>query len=89
VTTYSCQSGDTWEKLSEKHYGEKDAAEALKEYNRNDPRAAGAILSSGTIASGEKVYIPPLKVLERYGLKLGPTPAPAASAGRMTAPISR
>jgi hypothetical protein len=75
VETYACKTGDSWEKLSKEKYGDETAAAALREFNQNYPRAEGLIRAKGEIAPGEKVYIPPLKVLERHGLKLGPTPA--------------
>ncbi len=79
VTIYTCQPGDTWEKVSKDHYMTEQAAAALREYNRNDPRASASLLEGGTITAGDKVYIPQLKILERHGLKIVSKPESAAA----------
>ena len=74
VKKYTCQAGDTWEKLSKAHYGEETAAAALREFNRNHPRADDRVRADGSMPPGATVYIPQLRVLQRHGLDLGPTP---------------
>jgi hypothetical protein len=87
VETHACKAGDSWEALSKEKYGDATAAAALREFNQNYPRADGLIRAKGEIAPGEKVYIPPLKVLERHGLKLGSAPAkPGSAAATSTLP---
>jgi hypothetical protein len=63
--------GDSWEKLAQTEYASPEAAAALREFNRNYPRAEGQIRATGTIAQGEKVFLPPWNVLQKYDPKLG------------------
>jgi hypothetical protein len=84
VESQVCAAGDSWETLSKKAYGGVDAALALREFNRNYPLAAGKILSEGTIAPGDKVYIPPLWVLQRHGLDLSPAKPTSGAAATST-----
>jgi hypothetical protein len=88
VTTYTCQADDTWESVSKKFFnGDPSAAAALKEFNRNHPRADERVRTDGTTPAGVKVYVPPLRILQRHGLSLGSAPGnPAAVTGAPTTP---
>ena len=67
--TYLCKQGDTFAAISTKFYLTEKYAQALLLFNRNHPRAtAGVRQDPPTLAAGQPVYIPPLRVLEkRYG----------------------
>jgi hypothetical protein len=65
---YTCQPNDTFEKISAKYYMSANFAEALRRHNRQHARASDRMAHDGTIAAGEKLYIPQANILEeRYG----------------------
>jgi hypothetical protein len=69
VEYHTCVVEDTWEKLAATYYSDERAAAALKEYNRYHPHASDLMRTEGRLAPGEKVAIPPLRILkERHGL---------------------
>jgi hypothetical protein len=78
VESHDCVAEDTWEKLAKEKYGHENAAPALREFNRNYFRATDRLRKEGTMAPGEKVFIPPVSVLERHGYLVAP-PAPMAT----------
>jgi hypothetical protein len=61
---HECQAEDTWEKLSTRYYGDDRCAAALRAFNRNCPWTTTLAKRDGLLAPGEKIHIPPLKVLE-------------------------
>lgn len=79
---YSCGPGETFATISKQKYGTDKYAQALMLFNRNHPLGGDeALPDSGALKPQQKVYIPPLEVLEnRYpgGVKdLSPSPPPA------------
>jgi hypothetical protein len=77
--TYTCQPGDTFAKISTQFYnGREDYAQALQQYNRNHPRASDAMHQTGVLTPGEKVFIPPIAILEQKHGSLTPKPAAGA-----------
>lgn len=65
---YRAAAGDTFEKISAKYYGTPAFADALKQHNRHHARASVQMTNEGTLAPGERLYIPPADILEqRYG----------------------
>jgi hypothetical protein len=81
VESHECLAEDTWEKLAKTKYGNESAAAALKEFNRGYFRASDRLHREGTMAPGEKVFIPPVAILERYGYLPAPVikPVPETS----------
>jgi hypothetical protein len=64
--TYVCKQGDRFEDISMKFYQTEKYAQALLLFNRNHPRAIAAVRQDPpTLAAGQAVYIPPLRVLEK------------------------
>jgi hypothetical protein len=65
---YRSTAGDTFEKISERYYGTDKFAAALRQHNRHHARASTQMSNDGTLAPGERIYIPPADILEqRYG----------------------
>ena len=71
-----CVTGDTWEKLSKEFYYTETAAAALREFNRTYERASDSMRRDGTITPKDRVYIPPVDILERHGLIAPPAKTP-------------
>lgn len=68
VTIYRAEQNDTWEAISQKHYGHPRCADALRAFNQQSHRADPRIQQSGALAPTLTVVIPPLKVLlDRHG----------------------
>ena len=64
--TYLCKQGDNFAAISTKFYLNEKYAQALLLFNRNHPRAtAGVRQDPPSLAAGQPVYIPPLRVLEK------------------------
>jgi hypothetical protein len=57
--------GDTFAAISQSEYKTEDYAKALEMYNRNHPRAGDAMRRDGTMAPGDRIYLPPSPVLEK------------------------
>ncbi|HWG41489.1 MAG TPA: hypothetical protein VN688_01800 [Gemmataceae bacterium] len=76
---YTCQPNDSFEQISVKYYMSDKFAEALRRHNRQHARASDRMAHDGTIAVGEKIYIPQAYILEeRYGDAIvKPTGAPS------------
>ena len=84
--TYLCKQGDRFEDISMKFYQTEKYAQALLLFNRNHPRAIAAVRQDPpTLAVGQAVYIPPLRVLEKQYATAIPDHAPLGSAA---SPIS-
>jgi nucleoid-associated protein YgaU len=84
--TYLCKQGDTFAGISTKFYQSEKYSQALLLFNRNHPRAtAGVRQDPPSLAAGQPIYIPPLRILEkRY-----PTAVPDhGSTEQPTNPIS-
>lgn len=65
---YRAAAGDTFETISKKYYGTEKFGEALRRHNRYHARASLQMANQGTLAPGERLYIPPADILEqRYG----------------------
>jgi hypothetical protein len=65
-TMYTCKAGDTFQTISARFYGGRtDYAQALQQYNKKHPQASDAMQQTGTLTEGEKVFIPPLAILEK------------------------
>ena len=59
--------GDTWERLSYRHYGDVRLAAALKEFTRNYAMVDARLRQDGIVRPGDRIYIPNLKLLmEEY-----------------------
>jgi hypothetical protein len=63
--TYVCRAGDTFASISKLQYNSDAYADALLLYNRNHPRAGDALRRDGTIAPGDRIYVPPSAILEK------------------------
>jgi len=64
--TYLCKQGDKFEDISTKFYQTDKYAQALLLFNRNHPRATAAVRQDPpSLAAGQSVFIPPLRVLEK------------------------
>jgi hypothetical protein len=64
--TYLCKQGDTFAGICAKFYQSEKYSQALLLFNRNHPRAtAGVRQDPPSLAPGQPVYIPPLRVLEK------------------------
>ncbi|HEV2949535.1 MAG TPA: hypothetical protein VGX70_19315, partial [Gemmataceae bacterium] len=75
--TYLCKQGDRFEDISMKFYQTEKYAQALLLFNRNHPRAIAAVRQDPpTLAVGQAVYIPPLRVLEKQYATAIPDHAP-------------
>ena len=61
VTIYQVQANDTWERVSQVHYGHERCADALRAFNQQHARSA--IQRNGALNAGDTVVIPPLSVL--------------------------
>jgi nucleoid-associated protein YgaU len=93
--TYLCRAGDTLEAVCQRYYHADKYARALLLFNRNHPRsAAGLWKDPPELVDGQPVYIPPLRVLEKYyaaaipdhrPLTLAVPPAAEAPAGTVAA----
>jgi hypothetical protein len=83
--TYRCKADDNFARISQQFFQSDKYARALQLFNRNHPRATEALLQEPPYLAGQSVYIPPLRILEKYygsaiqDLKPLPTiPAPAS-----------
>ena len=63
--TYVWKRDDTFASISKSAYNTEDYAAALQMYNRNHPCASTSLRRDGTVAEGDKIYIPPSQVLEK------------------------
>ncbi len=55
---YVWTKGDSFGSVSQRFYKTEDYAAALQMYNRSHPRASSALRRDGTVAEGDKIYIP-------------------------------
>jgi hypothetical protein len=59
---------DAFAKISKELYNSEDYGEALKLWNRYHPRASETMRSEGRLVAGDRLYVPPVAMLEkRYG----------------------
>jgi nucleoid-associated protein YgaU len=92
---HSLQPGDSFQALSQRFYFDSKYAAALQEYNRNYPLASRELRQNPpALVPGQKVVIPPLRILERDhaqlipGLQpLGPNGVPATPTSRPSGPV--
>jgi hypothetical protein len=83
--TYLCKQGDSFAAISTKFYLNEKYAQALLLFNRNHPRAtAGVRQDPPSLAAGQPVYIPPLRVLEKRYATAIPDHASADPQGTQT-----
>jgi hypothetical protein len=94
--TYVCKAGDSFEAISQRYFQSPNYAQALLLFNRNHPRAAAALWkNSATLTEGMPVYVPPLRILEKYhgsaipGLKPVSAAAPVVPAAAASVPAAR
>jgi LysM domain len=90
VEEYRLQTGDNFEKLSQKFYFSPKYSAALQRYNQNEPLAAPGLRANPPMLSvGQVVWMPPARILERdYGEMipgLQPIPADRGAPGMTTA----
>jgi hypothetical protein len=84
---YRAAAGDTFETISKKYYGTEKFAEALRRHNRYHARASLQMANEGTLAPGERLYIPPADILEqRYGDTIVKPPSSQAVPASFTSP---
>lgn len=77
---------DPFVNLSKECYNSPDFAEALKLWNRYHPRATQAMRSEGRLVAGDRIYVPPVSMLEkRYGSVISHGLPTGGTAGRTTA----
>jgi hypothetical protein len=89
--TYVCKGNDTLESISDQYYHSKDYGQALLLFNRDHPRAAANFrLDHPTLQSGQAMYIPPLRILEKdYAAAIpGHQPVSRAAAPDSPAPAA-
>ena len=85
--TYVVRKDDTFAAVSQSFYKTEDYGAALEMYNRNHPRASASLRSKGTLAEGDKIYIPEQRILEkRHADLVKPKPI---CAGRAPATLAR
>jgi hypothetical protein len=89
--TYVAKPGDTFAAISQSEYKTEDYAKALQMYNQNHPRAGDAMRSNGTMAPGDRIYLPPSPVLEKRHadviVRSKPKPLTAGSFDDGSAPV--
>jgi hypothetical protein len=91
---YSCSPGDTFTSISKQKYGTDKYAQALLLFNRHHPLAGDELQQEvSALKAQQKVYIPPLEVLEnRYPgtvKDLTPLPTVGRVPGTSTVPADR
>jgi hypothetical protein len=83
--TYVAKTGDSYAAISLSEYKTEDYAKALQMYNQNHPRAGDAMRRDGTMAPGDRIYLPPSPVLEKRHadviVRSKPKPVTAGSFG--------
>jgi nucleoid-associated protein YgaU len=82
--TYPCQAGDSFRSISKDRYGSEKYERALLLFNRNHPLAGAAVQQEAPQLSGQSIYIPPARILDRYyasAIVDASTAAPVASLG--------
>ena len=66
--TYRCKPDDTFAKVSQQFFQSDRYARALQMHNRGHPQATEGVLHDPPQLDGQKVFIPPLRILEKnYG----------------------
>ena len=89
--TYVAKPGDTFAAISQSEYKTEDYAKALQMYNQNHPRAGDAMRRDGTMAPGDRIYLPPSPVLEKRHadviVRSKPKPVTAGSFDDGSAPV--
>jgi hypothetical protein len=89
VTVYQVRAGDTWDKISSHEYGTERCAEALREFNRQYPQTSDQLKQHGQLVPGDRIYLPPLKVLEdKHRALIRPYEQPAARTPAATTPVA-
>jgi hypothetical protein len=80
--------GDTWDRLSYRHYGDVRVAAALKEFTRNYPMVDPRLRQDGVVRPGDRIFIPNLKLLmERYSSYIRSDSPKPPSPGGTTGPL--
>jgi nucleoid-associated protein YgaU len=76
--TYTAQPGDTFESISKKFLNSGNYSKALQMHNQNHARAGREMSNTGKLTPGEKIYIPPVGILEqRYAGAIANTAPPS------------
>jgi hypothetical protein len=77
--TYRLKPGDSFRTISQAKYYTEKYERALMLWNRNHPRASdGARQDPPVLQPGQDVYIPPIRMLEKYYPEEGAEPPSAA-----------
>lgn len=64
--TYRCKQGDTFQSISSTYYQSDKFAKALLTFNRSHPRVSDGIRQEPPVLqTGDMVFIPPQRILER------------------------
>ena len=79
--TYEAKPGDTFDSIGKQFFlGSDKYAKALQLHNQNHARAGMEMSKSGKLTPGEKIYIPPLSILEqRYAGAIAQAPPSVSS----------
>ena len=65
--TYTCKAKDTFGTISQAVYHTDQYGQALQLFNRNHPLAGAALRQDlPVLQAGQPVYIPPVRILEKY-----------------------
>ena len=89
---YQARSGETFPSIARDHYQSERYGQALMYYNRDYPLATVATQRDpATIAAGQRIYLPPTRILQRDYGSIIPDPSaapPASAAGQPAAPAA-
>ena len=65
--TYTCRPNDSFRAISRTYFQDERYAQALFLFNRDHPLATDTIRRGpATLAAGTSIYIPPLRILQKY-----------------------
>jgi hypothetical protein len=82
---YEVHPADSYAKISKQKFATEAYAAALQEFNRRHPQASPAVQrGDGTLAPGERLFIPQAELLEKRYPSLIPRPAAGAAPAEAT-----
>src|SRR5262249_55028181 len=76
--SYDWKAGGTLPALSAAYYKSAVYADALRQFNRNHPQAGETMRHVGVPKQGDKIFIPPIDILEQKHGSVIPKAAPAS-----------